>query len=110
MDRHLPGPDHHASLEPDELSRLVDGVRTVETALGHGRKEPASCEAVTAAVSRKSIVAARPIRAGTLITSELIAMKCPGSGLPPAMLGQIVGRAATQDIPADALLSLDMVE
>ena len=110
LDRQLPGPDHCASLEPGELGRLVAGVRAVEAALGHGRKEPALCEAATAAVSRKSIVAARPIRAGTRITRELIAMKCPGSGLPPAMLGHIVGRAATQNIPADALLSLDMVE
>src|SRR3989338_549127 len=97
LDRQLPGPDHGASLEPEELRRLVEGVRTVEVALGHGRKEPAFCEAATAAVARKSIVAARPIRAGTMITRELIVMKCPGSGLPPARVGQIGGRAATHE-------------
>ena len=109
LDRNLSGPDHRASLEPDELRTLVSGVRTVEAALGHGRKEPAPCEAETVAVSRKSIVTARDIPAGTIITRELIVMKCPGAGLPPSMLGQIVGRIAAQDIPADTLLTSEML-
>ena len=109
LDRTLPGPDQSASLEPDELRALVGGVRTVEAALGHGRKEPAPCEAETAAVSRKSIVTARDIPAGTIITRSLIVMKCPGIGLPPSMLDQIVGRITTQDIPADTLLTSEML-
>jgi N-acetylneuraminate synthase len=109
LDRHLPGPDHRASLEPDELVALVRGIRTVESALGHGRKEPAAGEAETAAVARKSLVAARHIPAGSLLTEALIAMKRPGIGLPPTMLPQLVGRTVVRDIPADTLLTLEMV-
>lgn len=105
----LPGPDHRASLEPDELIALVRGVRTVEVALGHGRKEPAPSEADTAAVSRKSIVTARDIPAWTRVTKNLIIMKSPGTGLPASMLGKVIGRIAVKDIPADTLLSFDLL-
>lgn len=108
LDRTLPGPDHQASLEPDELEALVKGIRIVEAALGHGRKEPADSERQTAAVARKSIVAARNIPAGTTLTEELTAIKRPGTGLPPCMLAQVVGRVATTDIPAGRLLTLEM--
>ena len=109
LDRDLPGPDHRASLEPDELRALVRGTRNVRAALGHGRKEPAPCEAEIAAVSRKSIVAATDIPVGTVITRDLIVMKCPGTGLPPSMVSQIVGRTAAQDIRADTLIASEML-
>lgn len=109
LDRELPGPDHRASLEPDELRQMIDGIRNVEAALGHGRKQPAASERNTAAVARKSLVAAVPIRAGTRLTEELIAVRRPGTGLPPAMRSALVGRAALRDIAAGALLNLDMV-
>jgi len=109
LDRGLPGPDHLASIEPAELRSLVRGVRTVEAALGHGRKEPAACEAEIAAVSRKSIVAARDIPAGALITKDLLTMKCPGTGLAPSMLGRVLGRTASRDIPADTLIAPEML-
>ncbi|MBI3021808.1 MAG: N-acetylneuraminate synthase [Candidatus Omnitrophica bacterium] len=109
LDRALPGPDHRASLEPNELRQLVEGIRRVEAALGHGRKEPAQREAPTAAVARKSLVAARDIPAGSLLTETLIVAKRPGTGLPPALLPQLVGRKTVHDIPAGALLTLDMV-
>lgn len=108
LNRSLSGPDHRASLEPDELSALVRGVRTVESAIGHGRKEPMPVEADVAAVSRKSIVAARDIPAGALVTRELLMMKNPGTGWPPSMLGQVVGRVTTKNIPADTLLTEEM--
>lgn len=110
LDRNLPGPDHRASLEPDELRILVNGVRTVEAALGHGRKEPAPCEADIAAVARKSIVTACDIPAGTIVTRDLIVMKSPGTGLQPSMLGQIIGRIAAQDIPADTVITAGMLQ
>lgn len=110
LDRNLPGPDHQASLEPEELAALVRGVRTVEKALGDGRKEPAASEANTAAVARRSLVAARNIPAGSTLTEELIAIKRPGTGLPPAMLSQLLGRVAVKNIPADTLLSLEMLK
>lgn len=110
LDRSLPGPDHCASLEPDELNELVRGVRTVEAALGHGRKEPMPAEADVAAVSRKSIVAAHDIPAGTHVTRDLLIMKNPGTGWPPSMLGQVLGRVTAKDIPADTLLSDEMFQ
>lgn len=92
LDRSTPGPDHAASLEPCELRALVRGVRIVEAALGHGRKEPAPSEADTARVARKSLVAARRIPEGTALTPELIAVRRPGTGLPPAMREAVLGR------------------
>jgi sialic acid synthase SpsE len=109
LDRNLPGPDHQASAEPDELAAMVTGIRKVESALGHGRKVPAPSEAATAAVARKSLVAARAIPAGTTFTEDLIAIKRPGTGLPPTMRALLVGRVAKENIPADALLTLSMI-
>jgi len=109
LDRALPGPDHRASLEPDELTALVEGVRTIESALGHGRKTPAAGEASTAAVARKSLVAARPLAAGTVLTEASIAIKRPGTGLAPAMLGTLIGRTLRQDVAADAVLTFEML-
>jgi len=108
LDRDLLGPDHRASLGPDQLAALVRGVRTVESALGHGRKEPAASEANTAAVARRSLVAARDIPAGMAVTRELIAIKRPGYGLPPSALRYIIGRRTKARIPADTMLELEM--
>ena len=109
LDRRLPGPDHPASLEPDELVALVRGIRTVEAALGHGRKEPALSEANTANVARKSLVAARDIPAGATLTEEHIAVKRPGTGLPPSIRPYLTGRTTRVSIPAGALLTLEML-
>ena len=109
LDRSLPGPDHRASLEPDELTALVQGIRTVEAALGHERKEPAASEADTAAVARRSLVAAKDISAGTKLTEELIAIKRPGTGLPPSMRPYLIGHTVRMTIPAGALLTLEML-
>jgi sialic acid synthase SpsE len=109
LDRTLPGPDHQASLEPEEFARMAKGIRTIEAALGSGRKEPAFSEANTAAVARKSLVAARDISAGTELTEEMIAIMRPGTGLPPAMRQQLSGRVARTDIPAGTLLRLEML-
>ena len=109
FDRSLPGPDQGASLDPKELSALVQGVRVVEKALGHARKEPAACEANMAAVVRKSLVAARDIPRGTVLTDELIAIKRPGTGLPPMLRSQLVGRIAKMDIRAGTVLTWELV-
>jgi len=105
----LPGPDHQASLEPNEFARMVKGVRIIEAALGTGRKEPTFSEANTSAVARKSLVAARDITAGTELTEEMIAIMRPGTGLPPAMRPELLGRVARTDIPAGTLLGLEML-
>lgn len=109
VDRALPGPDHRASLEPTDLAALVRGVRIVEAALGHGRKEPAASEADTAAVARRSLVAARDLPAGTVLTEELIAVKRPGTGFPPAMRSQLVGRKTSRDVSAGSLFTAEML-
>jgi N-acetylneuraminate synthase len=109
LDKTLPGPDHRASLEPDELVAMIRSIRNVEAALGHGRKEPAASEASTAAAARKSLVAATDIAAGTVLTSEVIAVKRPGTGLPPAMLPYVLGRTARHPIAAGQLLALELL-
>ena len=110
LDSSLTGPDHRASLEPDELARLVSGIRTVQESLGHGRKEPAASEASTASVARKSLVAARALTAGTVLTADMIDIKRPGNGLPPSVRLNLVGRTVRVDIAEDTLFSLDMLE
>ena len=109
LDRNLLGPDHRASLEPDELAALVRGIRTIEAALGHGRKVPAASEANTAAIARRSLVAVRDIPAGTVLTEELIAIRRPGTGLSPAVRPYLVGRTVRTTIPAGALFTLEML-
>jgi N,N'-diacetyllegionaminate synthase len=109
LDRKLPGPDHRASLEPNELAEMIRSIRSVEAALGHGRKEPAASEANTASVARKSLVAARDIRAGARLTVEMITVLRPGTGLAPSMTPYIVGRTAKATIEAGTVLSLEML-
>ena len=110
MDKSLPGPDHFASLEPDELKRMISGIRIVEKSLGHGRKEPAESETNTIAVARKSLVARLDLPAGTVLTEEMIDIKRPGNGLPPVMRPHLVGRALRVDVSEDTLFSLDLLE
>ena len=109
LNRRLPGPDHHASLEPLELKALVRGIRAVEPALGDGRKEPAPSERPTAAVARKSLVALKTIAAGSQLTPDLVAIQRPGTGLPPMMLPRVLGRSAACDIPAGTPLTEEML-
>jgi N-acetylneuraminate synthase/N,N'-diacetyllegionaminate synthase len=109
LDKNLAGPDHRASLEPNEFKAMVDGIRKVEASLGSGQKVPAASEASNAAVARRSIVAARDISAGTLITRAEIGFKRPGTGLPPRMADQLLGKTTRVDVPAGALLTLEML-
>jgi N,N'-diacetyllegionaminate synthase len=107
LDRSLPGPDHAASLEPAELEGLVRGVRAVELALGHGRKEPAAAELETAAVARKSLVVARDLPIGTVLREDMIEIKRPGTGLSPDLLPHVTGRTAARELAKGELLSLE---
>lgn len=106
LDRSLPGPDQAASLEPEGLRALVAGVRTVEAALGHGRKEPAPCERNTAEVARKSLVAAMPLPAGTVLTPRHLVLMRPGNGLGASLLPMLIGRTVVRDLPAGRVLEL----
>lgn len=106
LDRSLPGPDQTASLEPDELRRMVTEIRQVEAALGTGRKEVADIERPNIEVARKSIVAARAIAKGEIFTEENITVKRPGSGLSPMLWDTVLGRPAPAPFLPDQLISL----
>jgi N-acetylneuraminate synthase len=109
LDRSLPGPDHRASLEPEEWARLVEGVRTVERALGHGKKIPAPAEAEIAAVARKSVVAAVDIEAGTMLMEDMLAIRRPGTGLPPDKRPALIGRRVVTLIKAGTPMTWDLL-
>jgi len=110
LDRNLPGPDHRASLEPEELEELIQGIRKVEASLGDGKKAPTESELATARVARRSLIATANIQAGTVIEREMVAVKRPGTGLPPAMLNEIIGRTALVDIGSGSMLALEMFD
>jgi len=110
LDCTMPGPDHHASLEPTALTTLVMSIRKIEAALGHGRKEPAIAEKNSKEVARRSLVAACDIQGGTVLTEEHIAIKRPGTGLPPSMREYLIGRKARGIIFADTMLTLELFE
>lgn len=109
VDRALPGPDHRASLEPDDLAQLVRGIRRIEAAKGDGRKRPSTRETATAAIARKSLVTARDISRGARLTDDDLTIKRPGTGLAPALRAQLLGRSARVAIPAGTLLELEML-
>ena len=107
LDRSLPGPDHAASLEPQELKQLVSGIRIIEQCLGTGRKTPAASELGTAAVARRSLVAAVDLPEGLLLDEAHIAVKRPGTGLPPGMRPHLLNRRLRRPVVAGSLLTLD---
>lgn len=106
LDRNLPGPDHRASLEPDELAEMVRAVRMVEQALGSGIKEVADAERPNIEVARKSIIAARAIAAGEVFTEENITVKRPGGGISPMRWDEVLGRTAPRSFAPDELIEL----
>lgn len=110
IDRVMPGPDHKSSLEPAELLELVRGIRSVESALGDGRKVRTASEQNTADVARKSIVAACDIPKGVVVTAGMLVLRRPGTGLLPVLIPRIVGRKALQHISAGTLISLEMLQ
>ncbi len=110
LDRALPGPDHRASVEPEELTALVRAVRSAEQALGDGRKEPKSCETETARTARKSLVAAKVIAMGATLTADMVEIKRPGTGLPPKRMAMLLGRRARLEIPSGVLLGEEMFD
>lgn len=101
LDRSLPGPDHRASIEPDELKSLVLGIRTIQAGLGSGEKLPGPSEVANIGVARKSLVAIAPIRAGELFTLANIGAKRPGDGLSPFELWDKLGGRAERNYDAD---------
>jgi N,N'-diacetyllegionaminate synthase len=104
LDRTMKGPDHKASLDPRGLKEMVNAIRNVEKALGNGIKKPADSENETRMVVRRSLVAARSIKAGEIINTNDIAIKRPGTGLAPEAMRRIVNRQALIDIEKDSML------
>jgi N,N'-diacetyllegionaminate synthase len=104
LDRNLSGPDHKASLEPAELCAMIQSIRNIETAQGHGIKKPSPSETANLAVARKSIVAARPITAGEVFTEENLTVTRPGSGVSPMRWYEILGKKSNRAYAEDELI------
>jgi len=105
LDRNLPGPDHRASLEPDELKAMVQAIRNIELALsGDGLKRPSPSESKNLEIARKSLVALVPIKAGEPFTEANLGVKRPGSGISPMRWDDFIGRPANRDYQADELI------
>ena len=104
LDKTMEGPDHKASLEPDELKAMVQAIRNIEKALGTGIKKPSPSERPNIEVARKSIVAARPIKKGELFTEENLTIKRPGNGISPMRWDEIIGTEAQKDYKVDELI------
>ena len=110
LDRSLPGPDHQASLLPEELRALVAAIRDVEAALGDGVKRPSPSELPVRDVARKSLVAARHLPGGAIITREDLDVLRPGTGLSPAALAAVLGRRTARAISHHTPITEDMLE
>jgi N-acetylneuraminate synthase/N,N'-diacetyllegionaminate synthase len=108
LDKHLPGPDHSCSSDPSEFASLVKQIRDVERSLGSGVKYPTEIELQNALGMRRSIVAKTRIRAGQIVTEEMITFKRPATGLSPDLLPDILGQVATCHIEPDQMLSREM--
>ena len=106
LDRQMAGPDHKASIEPEELKQLVASIRAVEKALEGETKQPLAGEAENRAVARKSIVAATEIRQGELFTENNLTTKRPGTGISPMKWNEIIGTPANRDYKPDELITL----
>jgi N,N'-diacetyllegionaminate synthase len=104
LDRSLPGPDHKASLEPQQLKAMVTAIRNIEVALGSSSKKPSASEQKNMAIARKSIVAARAIAKGEILTADNLAVKRPGTGISPMQWDALIGQRAVRDFAADELL------
>jgi N,N'-diacetyllegionaminate synthase len=104
------GPDHRSSLDVSQFSNYVASIRETESLLGSPDKVPAILEVETAVVARKSIVAARDLSPGTIITADSLAYKRPGNGLSPAMFKELIGRTLTTGLAKDEQICLDHIK
>ncbi len=106
LDVNLPGPDHRASLPPDDFKKLIRSIRMIEAARGDGVKMPTASEQNVREVARRSVVAACTISRGAVITRDMLAFKRPGTGISPADWKKVVGRNAVREIPFDTLIAM----
>lgn len=106
LDRNMEGPDHKASLEPQELYAMVRAIRNVEQALGDGHKVVSTSEQKNIEIARKSIVAACHIRKGELLTEKNLTVKRPGNGVSPMRWEEVVGTYANRDYQEEEMIEL----
>lgn len=106
LDRNLPGPDHKASLEPEELKGMVTAIRNIEIALGDGIKRLTSSEVRNKPVARKSLVANQVIKAGSVFSAQNITAKRPGTGISPMRWDDVIGCTARRDFVTDEMIEL----
>lgn len=104
LDQAMEGPDHKASLEPAELKAMVQAIRRIAKALGDGIKKPSKSEAKNIPISRKSIVALRPIKSGEVLCAANLAIKRPGNGISPMRWDEVIGQVAQRDYQCDDLI------
>lgn len=106
LDRNMEGPDHKASLEPEEFAKMVKAIRNVEKALGDGIKKPTPSEKKNIPIVRKSIVAKKDIKSGDVFSVENITTKRPGTGISPMLWNEVIGKKAVRDYKEDDLIEL----
>ena len=104
LDKNMEGPDHKASLEPEELKQMVCSIRNIEQAMGSGKKQPSPSEKKNISIARKSIVAKRKIKQGEQLTEDNLYIKRPGDGISPMRWYEIIGMAAVKDFEEDELI------
>ena len=104
LDRNMEGPDHRASLEPNELKSMVTAIRNIEKAMGTGIKCPSPSEVKNKLIARKSLVAAQPIKAGERFSADNITAKRPGTGISPMCWDEVLGQVAQKDYEKDELI------
>jgi N,N'-diacetyllegionaminate synthase len=104
LDKTMDGPDHKASLEPEELKAMVVAIRNIEKALGGSEKKPSPSESVNIEIVRKSIVASATIKKGDLLSKENITVKRPGNGINPMKWDSLIGTVATKRYQIDDLI------
>jgi N,N'-diacetyllegionaminate synthase len=110
LDKNLPGPDHQASLTPQELATLVEQIRTVEASLGHAEKKPTASELPVRELVRRSVTTRVDLPAGSVIGDAQVCLLRPGTGIPPRDLGAITGRRVRFAIPAGTTLQWSDLE
>lgn len=107
LDRTMEGPDHAASLEPEELKAMVGGIREAELALGHGMKMPSPAELTMRQFARKSLVAAETVASGDAFGQSNLTSKRPGTGLSPMNYWQMLEKTAAKDFAGDDLITME---
>lgn len=110
LDKKLPGPDHKASLEPQELAKMIEYIRNVEKGFGNGIKKPTKDELEIKKIARKSIVAKEDIPKGTILTEEMLDIKRPGTGIEPKYINKLIGKELIEGIEKDTLITWNQLK